>query len=68
MTDTPAAPICYRCGKTEQAGETFRLLPGSSQITLCPDCSVVVWGWHEQPAGAPPEARPDDQKAPGGRN
>jgi hypothetical protein len=55
---TPTTPHCYRCDKLEQAGEPFRLLPGSSHITLCPACYTLVWGWRDQPAGPPDGAGP----------
>jgi hypothetical protein len=49
MSDTQATTRhCYRCGKEKL--EQLRLLPGSTHITLCPDCYAIIWGWHEQPS------------------
>jgi DNA-directed RNA polymerase subunit M/transcription elongation factor TFIIS len=56
MNDTQATTFhgCYRCGKEHLEQGTFRVLPGSTHITLCPACYEVIWGWHEhQPRPAP---------------
>ena len=42
--EASAGQVCYRCAKQEQGQPTFRLLPKSSHITLCPECYEVVWG------------------------
>lgn len=39
---------CYRCGKPEGAQRPLRLLPGSTQIVVCPACYQVLWGWKEK--------------------
>lgn len=44
---------CYRCGKPEQKPHTFRLLPGSQHIIVCPKCYELLWGWKERPAKTP---------------
>ena len=60
MSDTPTNTphLCYRCGKEQLEQRTLRLLPGSTNITLCPDCYAVVWGWHEEPSNPFPGAQP----------
>jgi hypothetical protein len=42
----PRQVTCFRCNKPEQEHPSFRLLPGSNHITLCPECYVVVWSGH----------------------
>jgi hypothetical protein len=56
----PQAPTrhCYRCGKEKLEQGTLRLLPGSTHITLCPDCYAVIWGWHEVLSTPAPDAQP----------
>jgi hypothetical protein len=46
---------CYRCGIEKLEQGTLQLLPGSTHITLCPDCYAIVWGWHEVPSTPPPK-------------
>lgn len=60
-----ASRHCYRCGKMETEEQPLQLLPGSTHITLCGACFGVVWGWHRQPAPAPPGTPP---KKPGGEH
>ena len=50
---------CYRCGKEKLEQGTFRLLPGSIHITLCPDCYAVIWAWNEEPSKPAPGAQQD---------
>ena len=35
---------CYRCGKSEEAQRPLRLLPGSTNIIVCPACYQFLWG------------------------
>lgn len=70
MSDIRAASAgstCYRCGKEEQEQHTFRLLPGSTHITLCPACYEVIWGWREKPA-KPASRTAYDQPQPEARD
>jgi len=69
MSDTSANTLhlCYRCGKEKLELGTMRLLPGSTHITLCPDCYAIVWGWHKDPSnplsGAQPGRKPKAEGA-----
>jgi hypothetical protein len=35
---------CFRCGKPERVPYTFRLLPGSQYVLVCPTCYQQLWG------------------------
>ena len=39
---------CSRCGKPEEEQRPLRLLPGSTPSIVCPECSLLLWGWKEQ--------------------
>ena len=38
----PHGVTCYRCGKQEYKPHSFRLLPGSQQVMVCPECSQIL--------------------------
>lgn len=62
MSDMQASTFhhCYRCGKEKLEQGAFRLLPGSTHITLCPECYAIIWGWHEAPSKPVPGAEPGE--------
>lgn len=44
---------CYRCGNPERFPHTFRFLPGSLYVLVCPACYQLLWGRTPKRKGQP---------------